>query len=54
MQRHPAGTVVALGEGLETQFWRVDNGAVRWVGVDLSEAEALRRRFLSVNRLTAR
>jgi O-methyltransferase involved in polyketide biosynthesis len=22
---HPGGTVVALGEGLETQFWRVDN-----------------------------
>ena len=27
--RHPDGTVVALGEGLETQFWRVDNGRVR-------------------------
>jgi hypothetical protein len=27
---HPEGTVVALGEGLETQFWRVDNGLVRW------------------------
>jgi hypothetical protein len=24
--QHPAGTVVALGEGLETQFWRLDNG----------------------------
>ena len=31
----PDGTVVALGEGLETQFWRVDNGRVRWVTVDL-------------------
>lgn len=26
---HPDGQVVALGEGLETQFWRVDNGRVR-------------------------
>ena len=25
---HPAGQVAALGEGLETQFWRVDNGRV--------------------------
>lgn len=46
IQRHPAGTVVALGEGLETQFWRVDNGAVRWVGVDLPEVEELRARLL--------
>ena len=32
---HPAGTVVALGEGLETQFWRLNNGRVRWLTVDL-------------------
>ena len=24
---HPAGPVVVLGEGLETQCWRVDNGS---------------------------
>jgi O-methyltransferase involved in polyketide biosynthesis len=46
LQRHPGGTVVALGEGLETQFWRVDDGAVRWVGVDLPEVEALRSQLL--------
>ncbi|MEV6566769.1 class I SAM-dependent methyltransferase [Streptomyces kronopolitis] len=43
---HPDGTVVALGEGLETQFWRVDNGRVRWVTVDLPEPLALRGRVL--------
>jgi O-methyltransferase involved in polyketide biosynthesis len=37
---------VALGEGLETQFWRVDNGGVRWLTVDLPEAIALRERLL--------
>ena len=42
----PDGTVVALGEGLETQFWRVDNGSVRWLSVDLPEVAALRRRLL--------
>jgi O-methyltransferase involved in polyketide biosynthesis len=42
----PDGVVVALGEGLETQFWRVDNGRVRWVGVDLPETIELRRRLL--------
>lgn len=43
---HPDGTVVALGEGLETQFWRVDNGRVHWVSVDLPDIVALRGRLL--------
>ncbi|MFN8079589.1 MAG: class I SAM-dependent methyltransferase [Kineosporiaceae bacterium] len=43
---HPGGTVVALGEGLETQFWRVDDGHVRWVSVDLPESAAVQRRVL--------
>jgi O-methyltransferase involved in polyketide biosynthesis len=42
----PDGMVVALGEGLETQFWRVDNGSVRWLGVDLPEVVELRRQLL--------
>jgi len=55
LQAHPSGTVVALGEGLETQFWRVDNGSVRWVGVDLPEVEDLRRRLLpAAERVTSR
>lgn len=44
--RHPDGTIVALGEGLETQFWRVDNGTVRWLTVDLPESVALRHRLM--------
>jgi hypothetical protein len=43
---HPDGTVVALGEGLETTYWRVDNGRVRWLSVDLPEALELRTRLL--------
>src|SRR4051812_31514577 len=44
---NPDGTVVALGEGLETQFWRVDNGRVRWLTVDLPEAIEVRERLLA-------
>ncbi len=44
--RHPNGIVVSLGEGLETQSYRVDNGQVRWISVDLPEAILLRERFL--------
>ncbi|MFF4604825.1 class I SAM-dependent methyltransferase [Streptomyces sp. NPDC001339] len=46
LDTHPDGTVVALGEGLETQFWRVDNGRARWVTVDLAAPLELRRRVL--------
>ncbi|MGW6917172.1 class I SAM-dependent methyltransferase [Kitasatospora sp. NPDC054939] len=44
--REPRGTVVCLGEGLETQYWRVDNGRAQWLGVDLPDAVALRDRLL--------
>ena len=46
LARHPGGTVVALGEGLETQLWRVDDGLVRWITVDVPEVVALRERLL--------
>jgi O-methyltransferase involved in polyketide biosynthesis len=46
LTRHPDGTVVALGEGLETQFWRVDNGRVRWLSVDLPAVLDLRQQVL--------
>ncbi|MFC7309044.1 class I SAM-dependent methyltransferase [Streptomyces monticola] len=44
--RRPAATVVALGEGLETSFWRVDNGRLSWLSVDLPDGAALRERLL--------
>jgi O-methyltransferase involved in polyketide biosynthesis len=46
LNQHPAGTVAALGEGLETQFWRLDNGRVHWLSVDLPATLDLRRRVL--------
>jgi O-methyltransferase involved in polyketide biosynthesis len=45
--RHPDGVVVSLGEGLETQSRRVDNGRMRWLTVDLPDAIRLRGRFLA-------
>ena len=46
LDQHPAGTVAALGEGLETQFWRLDNGRMHWLSIDLPAALDLRRRVL--------
>lgn len=44
--RHPDDTVAALGEGFETQFWRVDNGRVQWLSVDVPETIRLREILL--------
>jgi O-methyltransferase involved in polyketide biosynthesis len=41
----PGGTVVALGEGLETGFWRAGDG-LDWLTVDVPEMIALRDRAL--------
>jgi O-methyltransferase involved in polyketide biosynthesis len=47
LEQHPDGFVVSLGEGLETQVRRVDNGRVHWLSVDLPDAIRLRERFLA-------
>jgi O-methyltransferase involved in polyketide biosynthesis len=47
LRRHPSGTVVEIGTGLNTRFERVDNGTLRWFDVDLPDSLALRRRFFS-------
>jgi len=47
LARHPGGTVVELGTGLNTRFERVDNGAVHWVDLDLPDTIALRSRFFA-------
>ncbi|WP_330182874.1 class I SAM-dependent methyltransferase [Nocardia sp. NBC_01503] len=46
LREHPAGTVVELGAGLETQFQRCDNGTVSWLCVDVEESIAVRDRYL--------
>lgn len=46
LAEHPEGTVVALAEGLETQYWRVDNGRARWLCVELPETAEVRRSLL--------
>ena len=45
--RHPEGTVVEIGAGLNTRFERLDNGSVHWFDLDLPDAVELRRRFFS-------
>jgi hypothetical protein len=46
LEHHPEGIIVSLGEGLETQGRRVDNGRMRWLSVDLPDAIRLGSTFL--------
>lgn len=43
MADHPACTVVNLGCGLDTRFWRVDNGTIRFFDLDLPQVIELKR-----------
>jgi O-methyltransferase involved in polyketide biosynthesis len=47
LRRHPGGTVVELGCGLNTRFERVDNGRAHWLELDLPDTIELRRRFFA-------
>lgn len=50
LSAHPKATVVALGEGLQTSFWRLDAAGVghdfRWLTVDLEPNIELREQLL--------
>ena len=47
LSRHPEGTVVEVGAGLNTRFERLDNGALHWFDLDLPDSVALRRKFFA-------
>lgn len=49
-RRHPDGVVIALGEGLETQLWRIDSAQTNWYSVDLAESIAVRRQLLPAHK----
>jgi len=49
LHRYPRAAVVNIGCGLDTRFFRVDNGQVQWYELDLPEVIDLRRNFFSEN-----
>ena len=46
LQKHPDGTIVNIGCGLDTTFDRIDNGLVKWYDLDLPDVIELRRQFI--------
>jgi O-methyltransferase involved in polyketide biosynthesis len=43
---HPDALLVDIGCGLNTRFERLDDGRIHWLGLDLPEVIALRRKLL--------
>ena len=46
IKRFPNATIVNIGAGLDTTFFRVDNGIIKWYDLDLSDAIEFRRQFI--------
>ena len=50
LTKHPTATVVALAEGLQTSYWRLDkalpSAEFRWLSIDLAPVIELRRQLL--------
>lgn len=46
IEKHPGGSVVNIGTGLDTTFSRVDNGKIKWYNLDLPDAIAYRRTLI--------
>jgi O-methyltransferase involved in polyketide biosynthesis len=43
---HPEATIANLGAGLDTTFFRVDNGLIKWYDLDLPDVIEVRRRII--------
>ena len=43
---YPDALVINIACGMDTRFYRVDNGRIEWVNIDLPETINVRRRFL--------
>jgi len=49
MDNHPQGLVVNMGCGLDARFFRLDNGSMTWIDVDLAEVIDIRQQFFEEN-----
>ena len=47
ISRNPDAVVINIACGMDTRFYRVDNGKIRWFNIDLPVTINIRKRFLS-------
>lgn len=45
INRYPQAVIINIGCGLDTRYFRVDNGSIRWYDMDLPEPAGLRKEF---------
>ncbi|MGF1680884.1 class I SAM-dependent methyltransferase [Photobacterium minamisatsumaniensis] len=45
LRRHPNGRIINIGAGLDTRFYRIDNGLCRWFDIDITENLLWRQRL---------
>jgi O-methyltransferase involved in polyketide biosynthesis len=50
IQKHPKGTIVNIGCGMDTTFSRVDNGKIMFYELDFPDVIALRKHFFQDNK----
>ncbi len=46
IEKFPEATIVNVGAGLDTTFYRVDNGRIKWYDLDLPDAIEFRRKYI--------
>ncbi|MFX1599671.1 MAG: class I SAM-dependent methyltransferase [Promethearchaeota archaeon] len=46
IEKFPEATIVNIGAGLDTTFYRVDNGKIKWYDLDLPDAIEFRRKYI--------
>lgn len=46
IQTHPDATVINIACGMDTRFYRVDNGQIRWYNLDLPAAMDVRKKYI--------
>lgn len=49
LEQNPAGVIVNLGEGLETQRYRIKTEKALWLSIDIPAAMAVRERFIQAD-----
>jgi O-methyltransferase involved in polyketide biosynthesis len=45
IKKHPHGLIINIGAGLDTRFFRLDNGTIIWYELDVKDVIELRKHF---------
>ncbi len=49
IEEHPNATIVDLGAGFDTLFYRIDNGSIKWYDIDFPEILNVKKHFIPIN-----